>query len=47
MVSIFTSVRLTDQAGNVTYLSTDKIWNDSIKPEIVLSAQGTKYNDTI
>ncbi len=40
-------VRLTDQAGNVTYLSTDKIWNDSIKPEIVLSAQGTKYNDSI
>lgn len=39
-------VRLTDQAGNITYLSTDKIWNDSIKPEIVLSAQGTKYNDS-
>jgi len=39
--------KLTDQAGNITYLSTDKILQDSIKPEIVLSAEGTKYTDSI
>lgn len=39
--------RLTDQAGNVTYLSTDEIRHDSISPEIVLSAEGTRYTDSI
>ena len=43
----FIYAKLTDQAGNVTYLSTDKIWQDNIQPEIVLSAEGTKYTDSI
>lgn len=39
--------KLTDQAGNITYLSTDKILHDDIQPEITVSVEGTKYTDSI